>query len=137
MDGRSTKLYLGFSLLLVLILVGIIALLLTNLVSRSPKLRSQQNVSHQSLPPGQDQIEKEPVKAEVNPTYTNKIEREPFWEMLPYYSLRFKIEYKDSADKIVITTMGEEPQKQKDAALRWLEANGATIESLTIEYKSL
>jgi hypothetical protein len=80
-----------------------------------------------------------PLIPTQSPEYLEKITREPFWEMLPYYQDTYKIEYFDSADKIVITTVrGTQNQTQiyQDAAKNWLEANGAVLNNLQLEYKS-
>lgn len=93
--------------------------------------------------PGYDELDKHLVPT-IKPSYLQKIKEQPFWEMLPHYdpSKHFFIEYKDSDDKIVITTFGRGQVEfyQKDTlvyrqeALTWLQANGAKLNQLTIEY---
>jgi len=79
-----------------------------------------------------------PPPYRVNPTFTEKIKREPFWTMLPYFGDTFKVEYKDSDDKIIITTLNgtaEQVRSYQTAAVNWLKTNGGPINRLTIEYK--
>ncbi len=88
--------------------------------------------------------EEVPLQATPNPTYIQKVRQEPFWNMLPYYDAmnHYVIEYKDSDDKIVITTFGrgQEENFQKDTlsyrqeARDWLQANGARLNQLSIIY---
>lgn len=83
-------------------------------------------------------IDKPPPKP--NPTYLQKIKDEPFWEMLPHWSNTYKIEYKDSADKIIITTINgteAETNSYKESARNWLQTNGAKLNELSIEYQTV
>lgn len=78
----------------------------------------------------------------TNPTYLQKIEEQPFWEMLPYYGETFLVEYKSSDEKIVITTIdpGRVSNREelilqyRQQARNWLTQNGAILNQLTIEY---
>jgi hypothetical protein len=89
--------------------------------------------------------DEKPLTVSINPNYVEKLQKEPFWAKLPYWTDRYKIEYKDSADKLVITlfipptangTESQFTQEAKTAALDWLRDNGAHVESLTIEFQT-
>ena len=92
---------------------------------------------------GSDDLDHE-LSATIKPSYLEKIKEQPFWEILPYYDplKHFVIEYKDSDDKILITTFarGQEENFQKDTlsyreeAREWLQTNGAKLNQLRIEY---
>jgi len=89
--------------------------------------------------------EEEPLIPTPNPTYETKIRQEPFWTRLPYWTERYKIEYRDSADVILIhlflpknATNAEKNTLQtqyRDEALRWLKENGANLEKLDLQYR--
>lgn len=86
--------------------------------------------------------EEVPLTGIPNPTYVQKIKQQPFWEELPYYTDHYKIVYKDSDDKLIITTFGRgqidnyrnDSLKYRQEARDWLVENGAELEKLRIEY---
>lgn len=71
-----------------------------------------------------------------NPTYIEKVRREPFWEKLPYFSQNYKIEYRDSSDTVIVTTFlpASKTEIYKEEAILWLRSNGAKVDALKIEY---
>lgn len=82
------------------------------------------------------------IVGNVNPTYTQLLKTQPFWDMLPHYGDTFLVEYKQSSETIQITTLtppegptkNTQIQKYRQDALAWLEANGAKLEELRIVY---
>lgn len=83
----------------------------------------------------------EGLRIEQNPKYLEKIKREPFWDILPYWDPQrhFKIEYKDSDDYLLITLFAQDQsttEQYREKARAWLRENGGIIEKLTIRYES-
>ena len=89
--------------------------------------------------------DEEPYAITPNPSYREKLTRERFWNELPHWTDRYKIEYRDSANVILIhlflpenVTNADKNSLQvqyRDEALTWLRENGANIDSLTIQYR--
>lgn len=76
-----------------------------------------------------------------NPEYIEKITKQPFWDLLPYWDPQgsFNIEYMDSADQIVITTFAKnqaDKTRLEQLARNWLEKNGAIIKELDLQYNT-
>lgn len=86
--------------------------------------------------------EEEPFPS-PNPTYTELLKSQPFWDQLPHRTTIYLIEYIMHNDTIRITTIDPgdaDPnrdrliQSYRNQALGWLEARGADFNELNIEY---
>ena len=134
MSKKQIYIIVGVSLFFGIIIV---------IVGLSTLLRATTNIGNRILTPtpipGPAAERTNHSVPETNPAYLQKIAQEPFWEKLPYWGEAYKIEYKDSDDKILITTLnGTTTQitSYRNDALTWLRQNGARLESLTIEYQT-
>lgn len=138
----SIKIILVLAILLTLgvILVSILAFISENPKPNKPIPTPTTSPTIQN-PPLVDQgdIDKELAPTQ-DPSYLEKIKNQRFWNLLPYWSpnRHFKIEYKDSADYILITIFTKDTSLtssyQREAS-SWLIQNGANLEDLTIEYQ--
>jgi len=78
-----------------------------------------------------------PPPYRINPTYVERLKREPFWAMLPRWGPHYKIEYLDSDNVIIITALNgttAQVEGYREEALIWLKANGANLQTLTVQY---
>ena len=90
-------------------------------------------------------VDEKPLIPTPNPTYDAKVRREPFWIRLPHWTEHYKIEYKHSANVILIhlflpdsasnTEKNSLQVQYRNEALEWLRDNGANTENLTIQYR--
>lgn len=86
--------------------------------------------------------ESQPLES-PNPTFTELLKTQPFWDMMPYYGQNFLVEYFQSGETIIITTVdpGDVPKRAelmnqyRQEARDWLTDNGAILNELTIEYR--
>lgn len=132
---KSSYFLIGISLFLVIVVIVIVLLQVftQNPATKGPfptptrfPLHSEESIDYDEPPP-----------PGTNPAYLQKIEEQPFWEMLPYFTTSYKIEYKDSDNKIVITTISGTPEQigeYRNSAVSWLRSNGARTDSLRFEY---
>ena len=121
-------------------MVAIIILTIGLLTLLKPKVGTRGSLPTPTPVPGPAAERTDHSVPETNPAYLQKIAREPFWEKLPHWGKTYKIEYKDSDDKILITTInGTTTQitSYREEATTWLRQNGARLESLTIEYQTV
>lgn len=146
MQGRSifqNKIfYIGFSICVVIFIV---------LISL-PSVTTQQGTTGTASPTPvrrgathSTTVDEKPLIPTPNPTYDAKVRKEPFWIRLPHWTTRYKIEYKHSANVIIIhlflPTTASNTEKNalqlqyRDEALQWLKANGAVLEELNIQYR--
>jgi hypothetical protein len=123
-------------------------LILINLTSFTPDAPRDVVPSPTPIPEKKQQdttTDEEPLIPTPNPAYEAKIRQEPFWTLLPHWTDHYKVEYRDSADTILIhlflpdiASNAEKNTLQvqyRDEALTWLRTNGADINSLTIRYR--
>lgn len=88
----------------------------------------------------------EGLRIEQSPEYLEKIKKEPFWDVLPYWSPRgtFKVSYFQSNNYILISTFADESlstpefnsltSRYREEALTWIRSNGGDPASLPIRY---
>lgn len=88
--------------------------------------------------PGHDEVGPFPSP---NPTFTELLKTQPFWDMLPHRTDVYLIEHIMHNNTIRITTLGPSGENRdaliesyRNQALGWLTANGANLSELQIEY---
>lgn len=139
---KRGKFYIFFS---AIVLIFLILLLISSLTGRDPS----RTTVPQSPTPVQQKIDvhtdsDKPLVPTQDPLYLEKIKAQPWREVVPYWTDHYKVDYRQSTNKIIIYTLAEnsgnrtqyqqESVRYREEALQWLRSNGANLNEFTIEY---
>lgn len=142
MNIKPLYLLLGISIVLALVVMGVAVMFL--LRDTNSQTLTDQALLPTTDPSGATQFDyHEHDQPEPNPEYLKLITEQPYRNMLPHYDETFLVEYKQSTDTIVVTTIDpgnvqyrtQLMNGYREQARAWLGKNGANLDELNIEYK--
>lgn len=144
MNSQKTKLlFFAVGLVSVFFIVLIIIFITSSNQNRSPGLQSPTPAETNTADTEILDLHEEDTPIDPDPTYTELLTEQPFWDLLPYRQESFLIERIMHNNTIRITTLdpgAANPNRQqliesyRSLALNWLTNNGAFLGDLTIEY---
>lgn len=82
----------------------------------------------------------EPPPPSVNPTFTQKLQTQPYRQQLPYWTANYKIDYIHSTNTFLITILkantitAEQKARYQEDAKNWLKTNGADLTNANIQF---